>query len=798
MQWFQLTPDGSQPVDPTAFHERAMRAAAALGLATRATIRQTLDRDDGCIILITRGSTLMCLPDGDPDLAERVAHAARATITPVDPPDILDQPGLTCAHPVIPWGSRLSRTARESDTGDPASISPPEHGFVAITIRRMGWLEKQRVENWISDEFNAQADTCKLRDSGTGLARITVAAPSRRDALDHAIQAAQALNMGLDTFRAHDHTADTLWPLLWTLPIPLALTVMPLIGPPPTILLALLAATLLAAIGLAASWRHPLAALTILYTGLLAQTGHLTTILPAIPAWAAWLAAAAWLNRPTPDPLWRQISMRPRHWWAPWARRRHADSSDNKTRMGGNDDNPSGTLASWPVHRSTMIITPTALAGALTPRTGATVTGLTRADDELAAATGPLIGTDAAGRPIRLPEPILYGGIAVVGEPGSGKSNLMHGLLAWTGAHRRPGDVIIDFEVKGGGGLPILGRLIDGRVVHARLDGMGPGIDMLGDGDPIQRADRFATLLHDALGDEQIGPRSRMQLRLAAQLAMQACEPGRLADRLAKTGLQPPEHGWLPLAGILLGREGIPEARRWMRVIMIEHPGEGEQLGYGMQANGRPATPDSRLTDLLGAPMNKIDLLCRHASVFDPARRLASWPLILERGLTVLVDMDGLDDAMDLIGAMLMSSLRQAVIATCDGWQERERTVTVACDELSILAGADPRIPEWFREKGRSYGVRCLFATQRPGQLDPRLARSFLGFMTLISFALRDGTTAGDVAAALDQGRGVWTPAAVGSIGTHMCALRTVGSNGMLPVTVLLTPDWDHDASLKP
>lgn len=793
-QWYRLTGDGTDPKPPAEFRSLAASAASALGLASRPDLGETLARDDGALILADGQATWLRLPHADDATATRVARAARAVATPSDPPEILDRP-MALAHPTIPWDARLGRQAREGDT-DVQPLTPPENGFVAINLRRAGWRENRDIGRWVSDEFNAQADTSKLRDPGTAVCRITVGAPTRDRARQGAVDAAVALGVGLDAYRAHDENADRTTPLIWTLPaaiapavaLAVAATATPLWAPA-----AVAAILILTAIPLLTGWAHPLAGVTSLYLGLcaLAATGTALTGRPGIIAAVVaglWLLAAVIALWPCADPVGRAIGRRPRHWWLPFARRRRAGTDDNKTGTGGNDDNPSKTVTGYPLHRSTMILTPTALASlAVPPATAGRLAEADRAPAALLTGPGPIIGSDAAGGRVRIPESVLYGGIAVVGEPGSGKSNLTHGILAQLDGDTGP---IIDFEMKGGQAVPILERLWGRPAAVCRIADTGPIVDILGDGAIPERAETFSRLMEEALGGDQIGPRSRMLIRDAAALGMSLTDTDEGRAVMSRMNLT--ADGWLDAAATLLGRRGIDEARRLARAAGRLDPQAVGRLGLDMAADGkRPMIPDARLVDMLGAPMNKLDtLLAAAPGVWDSRRPRVPWRRILDDDTPVIIDMDGLDAAQTVLGAMLLKSLRDAIADHCDGWQDRGRTITVACDELSILAGADGATPEWFREKGRSYGVRAVFATQNPRQLPESLMRSLLGFMTLICFTLRNPATAQEVAEALDPS-GAWTAARVAAIARYHAVVRTAAGSGAMDAPVVRIDDFD-------
>lgn len=792
MQWFHLTSDGTAPVDPDIFRRRSETLAASLGLTDRPGAREAMASDDGAILLFSPGNTWIGLPHDDKPRAQRamtrLATAARATPTPCDTPDVLDAP-VKMAHALVPWGATLQRTGRDVD-GTDGRILPPENGWVAITIRREGWLENKRIENWVADEFNTQADGSKLRAAGVGVARVTCGAPTINDARDGARGAALALGMGLQSYASHDTGGRGR-----TLMATIAIAASPLIGtflPWPNPIIPLAATTLpaLTAATLIAGWAHPAGAawaagaaawLAVLFgSSWLADAG--LTWLPIAVGTLIAITGITWAIRPR-DAVWEAISRRPRHWWAPWPRRRRATNADQKTRMGGNDDNPTAVIHGYALQRTSMLITPTALAGLATPGADtAARTGATRAPDELAGeGPGVILGVDSAGRDVRVAPDRLKGGIAIVGKPGSGKSNLLHAQLRDAGRLMKPGDVLVDFEMKDDA-WPTVSKLVDGINPVAMNSTDTPVIDLTGPGNPGERADRFADLMRLALGDEAFGRRSVAQTRAAVQIALTV--PSDRLEGLGLTGVH-----WLEVAAALMGRHGVDIQRALARIATPICPEQVETLGLGVNANGKPVIPDTRLADTLSAPANKLDQLLACPTIWDTSRKSLTWDDVIDNGWRVSVNPTCPSDAAtQLLGSMLLNGLRDAVRRRCGGWQDAGRMVVVACDELSLLAGAEPEAVEWFREQGRSFGVKAIFATQNAQQLAQSVQRSFLGFDTLVSFAVTNPDVAAQVAANLDMGRGEWTPARVSGLPQWHAAVRTVGTDGLLPPMVLAVP----------
>src|SRR5699024_1717331 len=82
-------------------------------------------------------------------------------------------------------------------------------------------------------------------------------------------------------------------------------------------------------------------------------------------------------------------------------------------------------------------------------------------------------------------------------------------------------------------------------------------------------------------------------------------------------------------------------------------------------------------------------------------------------------------------------------------------------DELKDLAGATPDIVTWLRDRGRSYGVRLNFATQRPRQLDNQVREALLSFANLVAFTQSNPATAEELVSDFAGDGTQWSPADV-------------------------------------
>lgn len=760
--WYELTPAPGMAGDQTEFLKRAQRAAGALGLSERPGITDPPTFDEGCIIVATAQQRWVFVADryGRPAV-ERLARACGSVATEADTPAILAEP-LQWAHAFVPAGATLNRTAQDDESGGgDLRLTPPENGLIALNVRRIGRWEDNRLTDWLADEFNMQPDSSKLRRTGVAAARIMAATPDMRSSQDAAKQAAAALDLGFTNLSAHPSR--------------------PGLG---LVLLAMLVEAVCLALALALPWWVALFGLPLL-------------------AWAFW---RKWNMGPDAD-----LTLRPRHrWWT--ARTRTARSADMKTRSMGDEPEFARRkrIHAYAFQRSTLPLPAGALAACAMPpaNSEAASTPLTVRPRALETADGPLIGHDREGRPTRLSTHALYGGVALLGEPGGGKSNSMHGIATHVARSLEPGDAMVMFESKGADSIPILRRIAVGRHVVDCMDPSTPMIDLLGSGSSKERADRFADLMRQALGPNQIGPRSRIQIRDAVFVALTLMDSPDWRDKCRAAGSRVPAT-WADAAGLLLGCDGIGAARLMGHAAAMladaDVDAAVERLHGGQTDSGRPKIADGRLAEQLSAPMNKMDVLNQCPCLLAADRRVYSWHELLNHGERLAINIGAAEkgdhrampeQTRRLVGALLFQGLRSEIERSCAGWQAKGRRLALFVDELTDVTGSDgtdggsgAQAMEWLREKGRAFGVEAYVGTQNPLQLDTRLQASFLGFMTVCCYVLRSPASARIAADALGMDM-----KAVKTLAPHVIACSTVGLDGeTLPPMVLSVPWFDGD-----
>jgi hypothetical protein len=774
--WYELIPVPTAAVptdDQASFLRRARRAAEALGLSSRPSLDSAGDllrRADGVTLLAEGPRRYVALdPDASDDAAAMLARACDATAKPCERPAILDE-RLVWAHAVVPSLSTLGRTAQDDlETGDDVRLAPSDGSLVYVHVRRQGFMEVHRAKRWLADEFNMQPDTSKLVQAGTGVARVGCAAPDRGAALKGAERAANSLDLGL-TPGVSKHISR------------------PALG-----LLCLSLVPLIASIALTIWLQWPL-----------------------LVPFAVILFAFA-LVRYLRTPKSADLRQRPRHYWSLSDRMRKAKSDDLKTRSTGDEEGAGARkrrVHAYSYQRSTLPV-PAATLAALArpaPAVEGSRTALTEAPESLLKAQGPRVGVDAGRRDVRLAANTLYGGVFLMGRMGGGKSNSMHGLERWAAEHDAPGDAMVVFESKGVDSVPLLRSLMGGLHVVDVNDPATPMIDLLGSGSPSERAERFASLMRGALGDGQIGPRSRMQLRDAVWLALDVLPLDSFAKSCAAAGASVPK-SWVAFAMDILAGSGVAQARALAHAARMADDGPEvaqavERLHGGVnESSGRPLVSDGQLISTLSAPMNKMSLLSQAPAIAAPGRRSFAWRSMLKGSAhapaRLVVNLGGTvggaheslpEDVKRLVGALLLQGLRQEIEAGCAGWQAQGRHMRLFADELTELLGSDAGTAGgnaeafgWMHSKGRAYGAELTAGTQFPEQLDHVTLALVSGFDAKLCFAMR----ASDQARVAGDMMGV-EPERLQQLPLHVAAVRAVdGDFALLPAMFLAVPHFD-------
>jgi len=114
------------------------------------------------------------------------------------------------------------------------------------------------------------------------------------------------------------------------------------------------------------------------------------------------------------------------------------------------------------------------------------------------------------------------------------------------------------------------------------------------------------------------------------------------------------------------------------------------------------------------------------------------------------------DELTQVLATISLVLLRNAIRATCRGWQATNQSVGFYCDELATIAGKgndlDGDVIAWAFDKGRAFGLQMAVATQRWQQLPQHVATAArtAGTLVYLCLGVPDVATAaiGDVAPA--------------------------------------------------
>lgn len=450
--------------------------------------------------------------------------------------------------------------------------------------------------------------------------------------------------------------------------------------------------------------------------------------------------------------------------------------------------------------------------------TGSTATRSRSAPPALLGVAGPALFEDEAGRVVRIDRDCLWGGIGILGAPGTGKSVLLRSVFGWVMAERerRPAATVVAVETKPDGVsayeriADAAGRGDDLLVVEAARPG-APAVDMFAreDDDAFSRAEFITDTWASAFGDGAIMGRSREVLSavIAAglvmdELAWTACEA---------TGLvRVEERSWFWAAMMLTGRFGDEAGQVVYSALADRARAEGPdslvaRAFAGLGIIWGPGVSATARRGLVEAARNKFDQLKSMAHFLAPVGRDSyTWDQILERHGVVVVGTGPsrggghqLTSTMtQWLTAMVGFTAQAAVERTCFGWRAADRSVWMLCDEFKYLAGYAPEVAKWWKDDGRSYGVRPVFATQYPVQLNavgPGVLTSFLSLQTFVSFRQDDPDAAETVARQLRRDGSVWEASEIATLPPWTAAVATFVQGSLAPPFTARSLDSESD-----
>ncbi|WP_277209211.1 type IV secretory system conjugative DNA transfer family protein [Isoptericola croceus] len=781
---WRLAPAGSGDLDPATITQRAgMFTAAGLGSPaaslTLLVVRTTAEHRS---FLITPDTAAAATT------AEHLGRAVGARLVRDDLPDLTGQRIGTLSF--RPGGAVTRETQAGTDPGEAArllqgAMTPGQ--WVAITLRTATSTEAKRHQAWLAARLGTATPTHHSMSSAAVSATVHVAASSAADVRSLGSQVAAAMP-GFDlltrtVMRTHADRARGWLVLAATVTVWATLT---LVLDRPWWGLGLGASGILVALAARA--------------GLLDPTGR------------ALSRAVARGRFPAP-------ARRP--WWSR-VRPPTKEHTDAEGKVHGATD------GDYPMHPTTFRLGAHLPVGLVVPHTGAmsgsSATSSRPVPPPLRERIGPLIGHDTHGTPVYLSSQDRPGGCFLVGRKGSGKSMLLGSVFAYDSLDRvRPSGLPgtlgaqqsqIAFENKGEGATTYLrwaSTVGDRTLLIDAADPDSYAIDLLATGGTwSQRGDFFANMLKYIFTDGAVGNSSFMALSSfgAAALALTETPEGRaVLNRLEHTRA---EMSPLELMYVLVGGRGDDAAVeldaevRSEAVAAASRSAEVEALTFAA-AQLRPYyggnTPSSR-RDAVAPPRNKIYALLSVDHFFSPQRRRVTWEQVLEGHRSVVINtgppVSGAatmltEEITTQLSGMVMYSLRDAIARRCTGWQAAGRGVNIYADELALLAGSSPETITWLHDQGRSFGVRTVFATQRPTQLDPRVREAAMDFSTLIAFNQANTEAARPIVEDLAADGSTWAPHDVVNLEPFTGVCRSTYRQRRLPAFTFAAAYFEDD-----
>lgn len=786
---WRLSRAGGIDPNPTTYAQRAGQFASAAMQCGQVTL--LLTSADGQMT----GWMLAPEHPSASDAAMQLAATVAARVDRADPPDLSgtrEQATMAALSGAPPYRETLNGQ-------DPAEFSRQmalamrDGEWVAVTVRAPSRREGRTHKAWVSDRLGGSAlPTHHSLAPGALVVTVRAGSPQGHGRTGALLAAAAAAMPGFDVATRAKRVPTRAWVVLAVAALAIAAWGLPRVaGVVPALHEFLAGATW---------WQNA------------PNVGWVLGLLLG-----GYAAAAGWgLVRAPGDRARAALgSMRfasaPRRWW-PARKARDVRQEDGTYRH---------REAQYPLAAAGFLVGPQVIVGLVAPHAGAASGQNATADRAtpaiLSEPIGPLVGQGADGRPVHISAADMLFGVGAVGRAGSGKSQLVRFLFAWTLAERLhpscregfPGQhsSLIAFESKGEGAQVYTewGRSLGHEpVVMEIADPASPAVDLFDvPGTVRERAEFFANAMVYAFEPGSIQDRSFSTLVQVFTAAL-AITPA-LADQVE--GVNP--HGSpVYFAHLLLGGEGDRLASALAGALTSEAvrqegagtPVESLTLARKALAPLYEGKSEAARRPFLEAPVNKVSQLLAAGSWWSPARPRMGWAKLLEDGYVVVVNTGVTragtqveDRLMHQMSALLMFGLRHAIARTCSGWNAAGRSVCLFADELSLLAGASPEVVTWLRNQGRSYGVRPVLATQYPDQLNPDVRAALLSFSTLLTFAQDAGRTATDAAADMAADGSQWDQADVVNLPRFTAIMRTNVDQARVPACTVKVANFEAD-----
>lgn len=482
-------------------------------------------------------------------------------------------------------------------------------------------------------------------------------------------------------------------------------------------------------------------------------------------------------GRAWPNPLLKEaFPSPPRRVGVRWRRPREASQ---RTEKDGSVVQVREFAGDYPLHAASFMVGAEQVVALVAPQAGAESGAATTSSWSVPPAVlddglGPSFGS-SQGRAVSFDPNEMRLGVGLLGEPGSGKSRLLEAMYGWSCAERvrpsglpgAPGanNALLVFDTKGDEWRNYVrwSSAAGDRceVLFVNDDG-GPALNMFGEfGSVVDRATQFVSSMVYAWGEGDIQGRSDEVL--TANIAGGLVVTPSVASQVE--GLDPTGSP-VYFAHVLNGGRSAQKAtelhaalvREWEQVADVDGllPASRDlRSALDQMAPIFTGMTEAKRQEFCQAARNKTKVLVSAEAWFRGGSQVGAGTfeslLVHNRNVVVSFSSRGgvvMDEQVSAkLTAMMMFTLYNAIRRVCEGWAAHGRYVSLFSPELTYLAGASDTVVEWIRDKGRAFGVRPHYATQRIGQLTPGVAQVFLTSHCLVSFMQPDPVAAAQVAA---------------------------------------------------
>lgn len=781
-------------IDPNP-NDLAARARTAFSAIGGRTVHLVATRDQGGL------HGYLVVPDqvDNAQMPAHIAHAVGGKVNVVENSEVLEQ--LAEAKSFGWLQATGSTQGRELQVGaDPAefarqlAVSLEPGSFVAVSLRKPTTKEMKVHKTWIAHALGA-ASPQHHSNTSNALVMSAFAGADDPDSVDRTLsQFASAMN-GFD-IATKTHTASLRRYLSRGI-----------VG-------ALLFAVAAIGVGYIPAVRPWVPGVVTIASGLLWGAAVISVMLGAARS-MGWLPsfdldvirAARTLQWPVPP----KRAMNPK----PPRKEKVRRDRDGNERIEPEFD------GDYPMDAKAFLVGSNIVVGMIAPQAGAlsgtTITKERQVPPVLLANIGPAIGESVSGR-VHMDASSMLFGTGIIGDPGSGKSQLMRSLAGWCMAEKNCGsqvsngpgarNAIIAFESKDFDGVKMFQHWAaatgDPLITVDVAEPGSFGIDIMDiPGNAEQRATFLTDAFRYAFGDSAVGPASYSAFLSIFSAA--GCISDDLLDGAAENGIETGKSLFY-YANILLGNQGDSKG-----IALFNHlkavesrmsPDDPRKPDLRAAVDGLRSIYDlsqSARNAIIKAPANKVRTVVAMENWWGPNRQKVSWREILTGHRSVVINLGTSEDGMVLgeeqkseVASILMFALEHAIRRTCVGWQARGEYVSIFSDELSMLAPFSPDVITGLRDQGRSSGVRLHFATQRVEQLQPLVRTAFLTFSNLVSFKQDSRDVAEQVAREM-SGEDEWTFTDIQHLARYQGAFRLSADNHRQPTFLCRVSNLEGD-----